>query len=121
MTSRTSYRLGWGLALLTALFLVWAIGALGIIGAGGRPDRMYAGVLAVLVLGSLLARLRARGMAWTLAAAAGAMCLVALVAFARGLHEVDGASVPEILGLTAMYAAMFGASGWLFWRAARTR
>ena len=44
------------------LFLVLAIGALGIIGDGGRDDRMYLAVLAVLVLGTLVARLRARSM-----------------------------------------------------------
>lgn len=114
MTTSTYYRLGLGLALATVLFLVWAIGALGIIGDGSRHDRMYLAVIGVLVLGTVLARLRARGMALTLAATAAAQAVVGGVALVAGYHEVPGASVLEILGLTGMYAALFAASAWLF-------
>lgn len=113
-----TYRLALALAAGTGLFLFLSAGALGIIGDGGREDRMYAGVLAVLVIGSVVARLRAREMTYVLGATAAAMGVCAVIAFANGWHELEGASVPEILGLTAMFAALFGASGWLFWRAA---
>lgn len=121
MTSRTSYRLGLALALLTALFLFVAIGALGVIGEGGEPDRLYLGVFATLGLGMSVARLRPRGMAYALAATALAQALVAVVAVATGLEDTPGASVPEIMGLTAMYVALFGLSSWCFWRAAERR
>jgi len=68
----------------TALFPVAAIGALGILGEGGRPDRVYAGVLAVAVLGTVVARFRARGMANALLCAAVAQALVTVVALAGG-------------------------------------
>ena len=117
-TPITYYRLAIGVALATVLFLIWAIGALGIIGEGGRPDRMYAGVLAVCAIGTLIARLRPRGMAVALLATALAHALVAVVALIAGLQHTEGASVAEILGLNAMYAALFSLSAWLFRRAA---
>jgi hypothetical protein len=118
MTTATYYRLAVGVAVATVLFLVWAIGALGIIGEGGEPDRMYVAVLGVLAVGSVVARLRPRGMALTLLATAIAQLLVAVIALIAGLQDTPGASVAEILALSAMYAALFGLSAWLFWRAA---
>ena len=117
MTASTYYRLAIGMALATVLFLIYGIGALGIIGAGGRPDRMYAGVLAVGAIGTVIARLRPRGMALTLFAMALAQVLVAVIALIAGLQHTEGASVLEILGLNGMYAALFSLSAWLFWRA----
>ena len=117
-TASTYYRLAIGMALATVLFLIYGIGALGIIGAGGRPDRMYAGVLAVGAIGTVIARLRPRGMALTLLAMALAQALVAVIALIAGLQHTEGASVLEILGLNGMYAALFGLSAWLFGRAA---
>ena len=55
----TYYFLAIGAAVATVLFLVLAIGALGIIADGGRDDRIYLAVLAVLVIGAVVARLRA--------------------------------------------------------------
>lgn len=118
MTARTLYRLGLTVAVLTALFLFLAIGALGIIGAGGEHDRMYLGVFATLVVGAAISRLRPRGMAYALLATALSMGVAAVVALARGLQDTPGASVLEILGLTGMYMALFGLSAWLFKRAA---
>jgi hypothetical protein len=112
------YRLGVAVALGTVLFLAFGIGALGIIGPGGAPDRMYAGAVAVGIVGALLARFRSRGMALALAATAVATMVVAVVAIADGAHRTDGASVLEIVGLSAMYAALFALSAWLFRRAA---
>ena len=121
MTANVSYRLALGLTVLTVLFLVYGIGALGIIGAGGEPDRMYVGVLAVLVLGTVSARLQPAGMALALVATAAAQMLVAVIAIVLGYQDEPGASVVEILGLNAMYAGLFGLSAWLFWRAGAGR
>jgi len=116
MKTTTYYVLALGVAVATVLFLVLAIGALGIIGDGGRPDRIYATVLAVLVLGSVIARLRPAGMALALLATALTQILVTVVALLAGLP--DDASVIDVVGITAMYAALFGLSAWLFRRAA---
>lgn len=118
MTSpQTYYRLAVAVTLATVLFLVLAIGALGIIGAGGRPDRIYAAVLGVLVLGTVLARLRPGGMAVALAATALAQAVVSTTALLAGLHHHAGASVVDIVGLTGMYAGLFCLAAWLFRRA----
>ena len=118
MSRNANYRLGLAVAVGTVLFLILGIGALGIIGEGGSNDRMYVAVLAVFLIGTVAARLRAQGMAVALAATAVAQVVVGLVAILRGLHDSPGASVIEILGLTGMYAVLFAASAWLFRRAA---
>ncbi len=73
------------------------------IGPGGRQDLLYVGVVAVAAVGSALARLRPRGMARAMAATVAALVVVAVVALVAGLQDLDGASVAEILGITAMY------------------
>ena len=117
MTPRTAYRLGLALSVGTVLFLVLGAGALGIIGAGGRPDLMYLGVIAVGVVGAVVARLRARGMALTLLAMAGAQVVVAVIALVAVVPG-SGASAVDLIGLTAMYAGLFAVAAWLFRRAA---
>jgi hypothetical protein len=117
-TARTSYRLAVAVAGGTALFLAVGIGALGIIGDGGRADRMYLAVFVVLVVGTVAARLRPRGMARALLATAATQVLVAVVALATGLPDSHNASVLDIVALTVMYAGLFAFSAWLFWRAA---
>lgn len=117
-TTTTYYRLGVSIAVATALFLAFGIGALGIIGAGGPPDLMYVGALAIGLLGAVAARFRPRGMALALAAAAVATGLVAVIAIAAGLQDEPGASVLEILGLSGMYAGLLAVSAWCFYRAA---
>ena len=82
---------------------------------------MYLGALAVGVVGALLARFRSSGMAWALAATALALLVVAAIALVAGLHQEPGASAVEILGISGMYAALFGLSAWLFRRSAELR
>lgn len=119
--ARRSYALAAVLAVGTALVLVWMAGALGIIGAGGEPDRLYVAVLGTGVVGSVIARFRARGMAWAMAATSAATVLVGLVALLRGDAGLPGASVAEILGLTLFFAVPWAASAWLFLRSAEWR
>ena len=118
MTPTNSYRLGLTLAAGTLLMLVFAAAALGIIGDGGRPDRMYLAVLLVCIGGAVIVRLRARGMAWVLAATAVVPVVLAVIALATGMQDEPGASVVDIVGVNAMFAVLFGASAWLFDRAA---
>lgn len=114
--STSSYRLAAAIALGTVLLLVYGAGALGIIGDGGRRDLMYAGVLAVGLIGAVASRLRPRGMAVTLAAMSLAQILVPVLALVAG--ATDGASAIDLVGLTVMFAGLFGLSAWLFNRAA---
>ncbi len=79
-----SYRTGVGLAMAAAFFLVWVNGAVGLIGAEDNPaNLMYGGVLGVAVLGAAVCRLRPRGMALSMLAAAGVQVLVLVIALLR--------------------------------------
>ena len=118
MTPRNRYLLAVGAALGTTLFLLFGIGALGIIGAGGRADLMYLGAVAIGLIGALVVRFRPLGMSLALGATALATLLVGVIAIGAGLSSREGASVIEILGLSGMYAAMFGTSALLFRSAA---
>jgi hypothetical protein len=99
MTRKTAYRLGLAVTIGTMLFLVLGAGALGIIGAGGRPDLMYLGVIAIGVVGALASRFRAQGMALTLLAMAAGQVVVALIALVAVVPGSD-ASVVDLIGLT---------------------
>ncbi len=73
-----AYRVAVGLALATAFILVWLIGAVGVIGAEGDLfDLMYFGVLAVGIIGAIIARFQPHGMARALFATALTQALVA--------------------------------------------
>ncbi|WP_435742571.1 hypothetical protein [Nocardioides sp. SYSU DS0663] len=116
MRTTTPYRLGLALAAGTGLLLVLLSGAVGIVGAGGEADRPYLAVLAVLVLGSVVARLRPGGMAWALAATALAQGIATAVALATLPAGVEP-SVLDAIGITLGFMALFGAAAWLFSRA----
>jgi hypothetical protein len=119
-TVNAAYRSAVGVALAAALILIWLMGAVGIIGVeGDRADLMYFGVLAVGIIGAIIARLRPHGMARALFAMAVAQALVAVIALIAGKHQSPISSVAEILGLNAIFVALFVASAWLFRHAAR--
>ncbi len=100
--------------------LVWLVGAVGLIGAeGDRADLMYAGVLAVGIVGAAIARFRPLGMAHALVATALAQGLVVVIALIAGKHNDPSTSVLEILGVNAFFVLLFLGSAWLFRRAAQ--
>lgn len=121
MKPTTSYRLGIAVALGTVLLLLIGVGALGVIGAGGEADKVYLAVPAVLVVGSLVARLRVPGMSVALLATAVTQVLAPVVAFAAGLEGTEGASLVDVLGLTAMFSGLFLLSAWFFQRSSQPR
>jgi hypothetical protein len=114
-----AYRAAVGVALAAALLLVWINLAVGIIGTENNPaNLMYLGVLAVGIIGAVIARFEANGMARALVAAALAQALVAVIALIAGLDSPS--STPrEILGVTGIFVALFVGSAWLFRNAAR--
>jgi hypothetical protein len=106
-----AYRAGVGAALAAALLLTWVNLAVGILGSEDNPaNLMYFGVLAVLVIGALIARFRPQGMARALFATALAQVLVAVIA----LVAQRDLPVFETLMITAFFAAMWVGSGLLF-------
>jgi CHASE2 domain-containing sensor protein len=118
---KTTYRLALGAALAATFLLVWLSLGVGIIGADGDPaNRMYAGVLAVGIIGALIARFRSPGMANTLLAMAVAQTVVAAIALIAGLGQPWSPPV-ELIALNGFFVAMFVGSAWLFRRAAQQR
>ncbi len=109
-----TYRAGWGVALLAAVLLVWVNGAVGIIGSeGNSANLMYGGVLAVGVIGVLLARFESRRMAWALFATAAAVALVAVIALVAGLGAPASGPV-EIIVINAFFVILFVCAALLF-------
>ena len=120
IVNTSPYRLAVITALGTALLLPWVIGAVGLIGVEGDPfDLIYGGVLAVGIIGAIVARLRPRGMARALFATALAQALVVVIALFVGKQHVAVSSVPEIVGSNGFFVALWLGSAWLFRRAAR--
>lgn len=102
-----SYRAGLGVALATAFILSWMNPAVGIIGNESNPaNLMYLGVLAVGLVGAILARFQPAGMARALRATAIAQLCVGLVTLASGLGFT--------LVLDAIFAALWLLAAWLF-------
>ena len=119
---RSAYRLAILAALATGLILLWIIGAVGLIGVEGDPfDRSYGGVLAVGMIGALIARFRPGGMARAMVAAAFAQALVAVIALIIGKQHSPVSSVVEILGLNGFFVLLWLVSARLFIRAGRLR
>lgn len=109
-----AYRAALAIALATAFVLVWANAAVGIIGSEDNPaNAMFHGVLAVGIVGSLIARLRPLGMAWALVATAVAQVAVAGTAAVASM----GSAGP----ITLFFAALWLASAWTFRKAHGTR
>jgi hypothetical protein len=101
--------------------LVWVSLGVGIIGKDGDPaNLMYFGVLAVGIIGALVARLQPDGMARALVATALAQALVAAIALIARLG-LPWSGPAEILALNGFFIALFAGSAWLFRRAARGR
>src|SRR5688500_8375234 len=122
MTTRnTTYRFAVGVAVGAAFILVWLSLGVGIIGADGDPaNLMYFGVLAVGIIGALIARFRPLGMARALFVTALAQASVAVIALIAGLgHPYSGPL--ELSLLNGFFVTLFVGSAWLFRRAAHGR
>lgn len=115
-----TYRFAAALAAIGGFLVAWVNGAVGIIGSEENDaNLMFFGVLAMAVVGALLARLRAAGMARALYATAAAQVLVAMIALALGLGESSPVWPQGLLLMTAVFTGIWLASAWLFGKAAR--
>ena len=111
-TTNSPYRAAVGVAVVAAFILVWINLAVGIIGnEGNAANLMYGGVLAVGIIGAIIARARPHGMARTLVAMALAQALVAAIALVAGLGNT--------LILTVVFIALWLISAQLFRKAAQ--
>jgi hypothetical protein len=119
MTGEAAYRAAVGLALGSALLLVWVNGAVGIIGSeNNEANLMYGGVLVVGAIGAIVARFKPEGMARALFATALAQTLVAVIALVGRLGSPNSGPL-EIVTVNGFFVALFVGSAVLFWKAAR--
>lgn len=116
----TAYRVAVGTALAAALILVWVNLAVGLIGSEDElANLMYGGVLAVGIIGAIIARFQPLGMARALFAMAVAQALVGVIALIAGLGSTGPIWPLDILGLTGFFVTLFVGSALLFQKAAR--
>jgi hypothetical protein len=119
-TGNRAYRAAAALALVGALLLIWITGAVGIIGSEDEPaNLMYALVLAVGIIGAIVARFQPRGMARALFATAVAQALAGIIALAAGWGSTSQNWPLDIVALTGFFALLFGGAGLLFQKAGR--
>ncbi len=116
-TADYAYRAAVGVALLTAFILVWVNLAVGIIGNENNPANLvYVGVLAVGIVGAIIARFKPYGMARALFATALAQALVGVIVLFSGAEPRIGLFVGHGF-LTALWVG----SAWLFLKTGRSK
>lgn len=111
LSGSLAYRAGVVVAAGTSFLIVWSNLAVGIIGDENNPlNQIFFGVIALGIVGSFLARFRAKGMALAMLVTAVAQFGTAFVALA---HEQIVFAIVGVFSLGWLLAA------WLFREAAR--
>ena len=113
MSGDLRYRAAAGIAVATGFLTVWANLAVGMIGdEGNRFNLLFAGVLAVAIVGAALAKLQAPGLAKAMLATSISQALVVAAAFAIG-------GDPRGAACSALFVAPWLLSSALFRRASQ--
>ena len=118
LQSSTAYQAAVGLVLLAGCLIVGLNVAAGLIGIedDDPANLLYVGVLAIGLIGALVARLQPRGMARASFATAAAQAVVGAIA----LRLPNTASPLQIVILHSFLVALFAGAGVLFGHAARS-
>ena len=111
-----SYRIAAVLITFGTLFTLWSNLAVGIVGNEDNPFNIgYFLIVPLLILGTTLAGAKARGMAGVARTAAIFYVGMGIAAFASG----QGDPAPFIIGIHALFVAIFAGAGFLFQQVAR--
>jgi hypothetical protein len=124
MTARTAYRIAAGVALVATVFLVWMNLAVGLIGSDDNPlNLLYGAVLAVGIIGAIIAHARPDGMVRVLFAMALTQAFVPVIALMISNLRVSSPEalmgVLGVFGVNAFFVLLFSGSALLFRYAAR--
>jgi hypothetical protein len=115
-----TYKLAAGVAVVASILLVWGNLAVGFIGSEDNPvNLLYAGVLVVGFVGTVVARLQPLGIAKAMFAAALTQFAVPFVALLIKQPELT-MGVLWVIVLNTLFAGLWVAAGWLFRRASAT-
>ncbi|MDQ2651433.1 MAG: hypothetical protein M3Z20_00175, partial [Chloroflexota bacterium] len=108
-------RIAAGLGLCSTLLMTWANLAVGLVGGEDNPANAALLVVPVVGLaGSVLARLRPRGMALTLAMMAGVHATITALALASGWKPLRQGP-EDVWAPNALFILLYLASAVLFW------
>jgi predicted membrane channel-forming protein YqfA (hemolysin III family) len=109
------YRVAIGFALLTGFILIWVNMAVGIVGSEDNPaNLMYFAVIAVGLIGALLARFESNKMASVMFVMTGAQGIVAVIILTLGLYQTPPSSVVHIISVSGFFMVLFIVSGFFF-------
>jgi hypothetical protein len=115
-----AYRTATAIALGTGFLTVWINLAVGIIGNEDNPlNLMFFGVIAAALVGSIVARFKADGMARAMTIAAFVQALIGVGVFALDVGAGDPPGAVGLLLLIEFFAGTWLLSAWCFRKAAR--
>ncbi len=116
--SRT-YSIATGIAVGTALLMMWANLAVGIIGSEDNPANiMYLWVIGVGVVGAVIAQFKPKGMSYALLAAALTQVIVVVIAYIEGNGNTFS-EFRELITVNGFFIALWIISSSLFRQAAK--
>jgi hypothetical protein len=120
-----AYKVGAGLARAAGFMIIWANGAVGIIGSENNPVNIVFPLLVLaVIIGSVVTLFRPRGMAIVTALAALAHAAIAIVAIFAGWGIAEAGPVEihsdpiEILAVSALFIGLWAGAAALFWQSA---
>lgn len=100
----TVYKAAIAVSLASGLFLVWANLAVGIVGSEENPVNVfYFGVIAIGMIGSVIARFRPRGLSLTMFAMASATALIAAGIIIFAVFQNIEFTFPDVMRLLAIH------------------
>lgn len=122
-SKKTTYRMAFIVGLFGALLLFWVNGAVGIIGSENQDaNLLYGSVFIVGVIGALISRFEAKGMATTLLIASVVQMLVPTIALIIWPPSKISwsQSVVGVFLITGFFALLFFLSSMLFKRSSNS-
>jgi hypothetical protein len=113
-----AYRVAVGVAVVTALLLVWVNAAVGFIGDGELdfPNGMYFVMLFIALISAFVVRFKSHNMSYVLFGLAIAQMLVPVIALIIGINDFSPGLI-KVFCLSAFFAVFWIGSGMLFRRA----
>lgn len=110
-----AYRAAFALAVGTTFLLIWANLAVGLIGSGPNiANLMYAGIVAIVIIGAFLSRFTSKGMKHVMFITAFALAICAGIQLLTKMYAYAGSSITEIIMVNALFAILYTVSGLLF-------
>ena len=116
------YRLGLALSLITGALLFWVAGAVGLIGGAAHDANMaYPAMLTLGLIGSVVVRFKASGLALLLGGLGIAQLAIGLIAVLAGWGQHSPRWPDDILAASFIFSLLWLSAGFCFWRDWKTR